>query len=160
MVFPIGAAVLYLLFTGQLFSARTWKRLHPISGIVIVLLIAAPWHVLATLRNPPYFAWTLQSRPGEYHGFLWFFFINEQLLRFLGTRYPPDYNTVPRWAFWLLHLVWLFPWSVYFPAVAKLNYRPVDRAGRARLTVMKESGGKLLLSNLPASNTGTAGAAD
>ncbi len=136
MVFPVGAAILYLLFTRQLFSWRTWKRLHPISGMVIILLIAAPWHVLATLRNPPYFAWTLESRPGEYHGFLWFFFINEQLLRFLGTRYPHDYNTVPRWAFWLFHLVWLFPWSVYFPAAAKLSYRPVDRAGRTRLLAL------------------------
>ncbi len=136
MVFPLGAAILYLLFTRQLFSVRTWKRLHPISGIVIILLIAAPWHVLATLRNPPYFVWTLQSRPGEYHGFLWFFFINEQLLRFLGTRYPHDYNTVPRWAFWLFHFVWLFPWSVYFPAAARLSYKPVDRAGRARLLAL------------------------
>ena len=57
--------------------------------------------------------------PGEYHGFLWFFFINEQLLRFLNLRYPRDYNTVPRLYFWLFHLVWLFPWSVYFPAVAQ-----------------------------------------
>ena len=136
IVFPIGGALLYLLFTRQLFSWRTWKRLYPISGLAIILLIAAPWHVLATLRNPPYFVWTLQSRPGEYHGFLWFFFINEQLLRFLGTRYPHDYNTVPRWAFWLFHLVWLFPWSVYFPAAVKLSYKPVDRAGRTRLLAL------------------------
>jgi hypothetical protein len=47
-----------------------------------VLLIAAPWHILATLRNPPYFDFTMRSAPGEYHGFLWFYFINEQLLRF------------------------------------------------------------------------------
>ena len=87
-----------------------------------MLLIAAPWHILATLRNPPYFAFTLHSGPGEYHGFLWFFFINEQLLRFLNLRYPRDYNTVPRLYFWLLHLAWLFPWSVYFPAVAKLSF--------------------------------------
>jgi hypothetical protein len=102
--------------------------LHPFSGALIVLLIAAPWHILATLRNPPYFAFTLHSGPGEYHGFLWFFFINEQLLRFLNLRYPRDYNTVPRLYFWLLHLAWLFPWSVYFPAIAKLSFKPTDRA--------------------------------
>ena len=99
----------------------------------MALVIAAPWHILATLRNPPYIAWTLHSGPGEYHGFLWFFFINEQVLRFLNLRYPRDYNTVPRFWFWALHLVWLFPWSMYLPAVAKLSYRPVDRAGRTRL---------------------------
>ena len=61
-----------------------WKRLRPLSGLAIMLLIAAPWHILATLRNPPYFSFTMKSIPGEYHGFLWFFFINEQLLRFLN----------------------------------------------------------------------------
>ena len=45
-------------------------------------------------------------------------------------RYPRDYDTVPRLYFWLFHLLWLFPWSVYFPAVAKLNFRPTDRAGK------------------------------
>ncbi|MGC2110265.1 MAG: hypothetical protein WA655_12165, partial [Candidatus Korobacteraceae bacterium] len=65
-----------------------------------------------------------------------FFFINEQLLRFLNLRYPRDYNTVPRLWFWLFHLVWLFPWSVYFPVVAKLSYRPLDRAGRTRLLAL------------------------
>lgn len=133
VVFPIGAAMVFLLSTQQLFSWSTWRRLRPISGTAILLLIAAPWHILATLRNPPYFAWTLKSLPGHYHGFLWFYFINEQLLRFLNLRYPRDYDTVPRIWFWLFHLIWLFPWSVYLPAVARLSFRPTDRAGRARL---------------------------
>jgi 4-amino-4-deoxy-L-arabinose transferase-like glycosyltransferase len=136
IVFPIGAAVVYLLCTRQLFSWAAWKRLRPLSGIALLLLIAAPWHILATLRNPPYFAWTMKSLPGHYHGFLWFYFINEQLLRFLNLRYPRDYDTVPRLWFWLFHLVWLFPWSVYLPAVAKLNFKPNSRAGRARLLTL------------------------
>ena len=136
VVFPCAAAIIYLLCTRELFFKETWKRLHVSSGTAIVLLIAAPWHVLATLRNPPYFAFTLHSGPGQYHGFLWFYFINEQLLRFLNLRYPRDYNTVPRLYFWLLHLVWLFPWSVYFPAIAKLSFKPVDRAGRTRLLAL------------------------
>ena len=136
VVFPIAAAILFLLATGQFFSWRTWKKMHPISGTVLMLLIAVPWHVLATLRNPPYFAWTLKSMPGHFHGFLWFFFINEQLLRFLNLRYPRDYDTVPRIWFWLFHLIWLFPWSVYLPAVAKLSFKPRDRAGRTRLLAL------------------------
>jgi hypothetical protein len=136
VVFPIGAAAIYLLCTRQLFSARVWKRLHPFSGLAIILLIAAPWHILATLRNPPYFSFTMRSVPGEYHGFFWFFFINEQLLRFLNLRYPRDYNTVPRLYFWLLNLVWLFPWSVYLPAASRLSYRPIDRAGKTRLLAL------------------------
>jgi 4-amino-4-deoxy-L-arabinose transferase-like glycosyltransferase len=138
VLFPLAAGAIYLGITGQLFSRAAWRRLRPFSGLAIVLLIAAPWHILATLRNPPYFAFTLHSGPGEYHGFLWFFFINEQLLRFLNLRYPRDYNTVPRLYFWLLHLVWLFPWSVYFPAVARLSFKvkPNDRAGRTRLLAL------------------------
>src|SRR5215469_10909309 len=135
-VFPLAAGLIYLAVTRQLFDARTWKRLRPLAGTIIILAVAAPWHVLATLRNPPYVDFTLQSVPGEYHGFLWFFFINEQLLRFLNLRYPRDYNTVPRLYFWLFHLAWLFPWSVYFPATIKQSYRPVDRAGRTRLLAL------------------------
>ncbi|MGD0046746.1 MAG: glycosyltransferase family 39 protein [Bryobacteraceae bacterium] len=136
VLFPVAAALIYLGLSGQLFSRAVWKRLHPFSGAAVALVIAAPWHVLATLRNPPYFDFTLRSLPGQYHGFLWFYFMNEQVLRFLNLRYPRDYDTVPLVYFWLFHLLWLFPWSVYFPAVAKLRFRPVDRAGRARLLAL------------------------
>jgi 4-amino-4-deoxy-L-arabinose transferase-like glycosyltransferase len=136
IVFPLGAALVYLVCTRRAFSWTSWRRLYPFSGTVLMLLIAVPWHVMATLRNPPTFAFTLHSDPSQYHGFLWFYFINEQLLRFLNLRYPQDYSTVPRVWFWLFHFVWLFPWSVYFPAAVKLSYRAVDRAGRTRLLAL------------------------
>jgi 4-amino-4-deoxy-L-arabinose transferase-like glycosyltransferase len=139
-LFPVAAGLIYLGVTRELFALRTWKRLRPFGGLIIVLAVALPWHVLATLRNPPHFAFTLTSGPGRYHGFLWFFLINEQLLRFLNLRFPRDYNTVPRLYFWLLHVVWLFPWSVYFPSVAKLSFAPVDRAGRTRVLALCWSG--------------------
>jgi 4-amino-4-deoxy-L-arabinose transferase-like glycosyltransferase len=144
VVVPIGAGLVYLAITRQLFSRDTWRKLRPISTILIFLLIAAPWHVLATLRMPPYFNFSMHSGPGEYHGFFWFYFINEHLLRFLNLRYPRDYNTVPRLAFWLLNLLWLFPWSAYLPAAAKLSYNPVDRAGRTRLLALCWAGFLLL----------------
>jgi hypothetical protein len=128
--------LIYLWLTKQIFEARVWKALHPFSGLAVALAIAAPWHTLATLRNPPYFDFTMHSEPGQYHGFLWFYFINEQLLRFLNLRYPRDYDTVPRLYFWLFHLLWLFPWSVYLPAVAKLNFKPSDQAGKMRLLAL------------------------
>jgi hypothetical protein len=136
LVVPGGGVFVYLLLTKQLFSREMWKRLHVLSGALIFLLIALPWHVLATLRMPPYLNFTMHSGPGEYHGFFWFYFMNEHVLRFLNLRYPRDYNTVPRLAFWLLHFVWLFPWSVYFPAVAKESFKPVDRAGKTRLLAL------------------------
>jgi 4-amino-4-deoxy-L-arabinose transferase-like glycosyltransferase len=136
IVFPAAAAVLYLAITRQLFLRKTWRRMHPVTGMALFLAIALPWHVLATIRNPPYFDLTMHSERGSYHGFFWFYFVNEHLLRYLGRRYPRDYNTVPRLYFWLFHLIWLFPWSVYLPAVAKLNFKPADRAGRTRLLAL------------------------
>lgn len=136
IVIPLGGFLAYLSVTRQLFQGSIWRKLHLFRGAVIILLIAAPWHILATLRMPPYFNFSLHSGPGEYHGFFWFYFINEHVLRFLNLRYPRDYNTVPRVAFWALHLLWLFPWSVYLPAAARLPYRPVDRAGQTRLQAL------------------------
>ena len=136
LVFPVGSGLVYLAVTGQLFNRKILRALRPWSGIAVMLLIAAPWHILAVVRNPPIFEFTMRSAPGEYHGFLWFYFINEQLLRFLNMRYPRDYDTVPRLYFWLFHLLWLFPWSLYLPAVPKLGFRPVDRAGRTRLLAL------------------------
>ena len=132
-VFPIGGGLVYLAASRQLLRRGTWRRLRPFSGALIVLAIAAPWHILAILRNPPYFYFSMRSVSGEYHGFFWFYFFNEHLLRFLNLRYPRDYNTVPRVYFWLFHLLWLFPFSAYFPAAARLGFRPADRAGRMRL---------------------------
>ena len=136
---PVGGGILYLIATRQFLLRRTWHRLRPVSGLIVMFAVAAPWHILAAIRNPPLWAWTFKSGPGMYHGFLWFYFINEQVLRFLNLRYPHDYDTFPRLYFWLCHLVWLFPWSVYFPAVFKLAYRPKgpeDRAAQTHLLAL------------------------
>ena len=136
VVFPVLAGIAYMALTRQLFSIRSWRRLTLGTAIAIALAIAVPWHVLATLRNPPYFAFSMHSAPGEYRGFFWFYFFNEHLLRFLNLRYPRDYNTVPRLWFWLLNLVWLFPWSVYLSAIPRLSFRPASRAERTRLMAL------------------------
>jgi 4-amino-4-deoxy-L-arabinose transferase-like glycosyltransferase len=130
-VFPIGAGLVYIVLTKS-----DWRRLKPVSGLAIIAAIAGPWHVLATLRNPPYLDYTMHSGPGEYRGFFWFYFFNEHILRFLNLRYPRDYNTVPRALFWLFHLVWLFPWAGFLPDLVKLKYRGDGRAERTRLLAL------------------------
>lgn len=107
LAFPGGAAVLYLAVTGEW---RRWREFRVISGIALFLLIAAPWHILAGLRN---------TGGAGGHGFFWFYFVNEHFLRFLGRRYPRDYNKLPWALYWSLHLVWLFPWSLYVPAAVR-----------------------------------------
>jgi 4-amino-4-deoxy-L-arabinose transferase-like glycosyltransferase len=116
-VFFMMAAVPYLLLTGDW---RRWRRFNLPTGILLFLAIAAPWHILAGLRNPGA-GHPIGNIPtqGNVHGFFYFYFINEQVLRFLGKRYPIDYNKLPFALYWSLHLVWLFPWSIYLPVVVR-----------------------------------------
>ncbi len=135
-VFPAAIILIYLLVTRSAGILDRVRHLRPLAGLLLVLLVAAPWHVLATLRNPPFFDWTMHSAPGEYHGFFWFYFLNEHVFRFLNMRYPRDYNTVPRAWFWLLHFAWLFPWSATLVPAFRQSCTPVDRDGRTRLLAL------------------------
>src|SRR5450755_1736225 len=103
LVFPIGTIGLYLLLTRNL---RHMAKLRIFSSTVVFFVLAAPWHILAALRNPA---------QGQARGFLWFYFINEHVMRFLGKRVPPGYDTVPLGIFWGLLLAWLLPWSAFLP---------------------------------------------
>jgi 4-amino-4-deoxy-L-arabinose transferase-like glycosyltransferase len=111
-VFPMGTLIVFGLVRREM----PW-RLWSWPGVVLFFAVALPWHILATLRNPPYLDFTMHAEEGTYRGFFWFYFFNEHILRFLNLRWPRDYNTVPRPLFWVLHLAWFFPWSVYFPAI-------------------------------------------
>lgn len=120
IVFPGGVLFAFVLLTNG------WKRLwrmRPISGVLLFLVIAIPWHALAIWRNDKFF---------------WFYIINEHFLRYLGKRYPVDYDTVPLVSFWLLHLAWLFPFSVFLPLAAqqmRTLWRPIERTDQLRLFV-------------------------
>jgi 4-amino-4-deoxy-L-arabinose transferase-like glycosyltransferase len=115
-VFFAAATVPYLVLTG---TWRRWRELRPLTGLLLFLAIAAPWHILAGLRNPDqgHPVGNIPS-PGNVHGFFYFYFLNEHLFRFLGTRYPHDYSKLPGYLYWTLHLVWLAPWSVFAPILA------------------------------------------
>ncbi len=103
LVFPVGAIGLYLLLTGNL---RHLLKLRIVSSTLVFLAIAAPWHILAAIRNPT---------QGSVRGFLWFYFVNEHLMRFLNKRVPAGYDTVPLLIFWGLLLAWLLPWAAFLP---------------------------------------------
>jgi 4-amino-4-deoxy-L-arabinose transferase-like glycosyltransferase len=86
-----------------------------ISSTLVLLAIAAPWHIAAAIENPA---------AGQSRGFLWFYFVNEHFLRYLGKRIPHDYDTVPLLVFWGLMFLWLFPWSAFLlQSLAKVPHR-------------------------------------
>ena len=127
LVFPLGIVLLYLLLTrGWQGTLHRLRQLHPLAGLATFLVIAAPWHLLIALANPTQghpgslsFTQGHWSVPlptdGKVHGWAWFYFVNEQLLRYLNLRVPRDYDTVPLALFWGLLLIWLMPWSVFLP---------------------------------------------
>ena len=128
LVFPVAVIGLYLILTGNL---RHLLRLRLFSSTLVLLAIAAPWHILASIRNPD---------QGSVRGFLWFYFINEQFLRYLNKRVPRDYDTVPFLIFWGLIFLWLMPWVAFLPQAFKkvpARFRQwregLDRASSANL---------------------------
>jgi 4-amino-4-deoxy-L-arabinose transferase-like glycosyltransferase len=119
LVFPFAAIAFYLIITNNL---RHLLKLRIFSSSLLFLAIAAPWHVLAALRNPG---------QGAVRGFLWFYFVNEQFLRYMNKRVPAGYDTVPLFIFWALLLVWLVPWAVFLPqALLEVPRKLRDLRGR------------------------------
>ena len=107
LVLPLASIVIYLLLTRNL---RHILKMRLLSSTLVFLAIAAPWHILAALRNPS---------QGAVKGFLWFYFVNEQFNRYLGKRVPPGYDTVPLLIFWGLTILWLAPWMIFLPQALK-----------------------------------------
>jgi 4-amino-4-deoxy-L-arabinose transferase-like glycosyltransferase len=111
-----GASV--LLFFVRVGGWEKLKRAHVLLGSLLFLGLAAPWHILAALRNP---------------GFLWWYFVNEQFLRFISHREPLDYTSLSRGVFVSSILVWLFPWTAFIPALFHVGAfrRKADPAAHA-----------------------------
>ena len=130
LVFPVLVILPFLAVTGNL---RKLRKMRLVSSTVLFLIVAAPWHVLAAIRNP--------AQPaGPEKGFLWFYFVNEQFLRYLNKRIPYDYGKVPLWVFWGLVFLWLIPWCAFLiPALKEIPRRvrswqeSLDARGRANL---------------------------
>jgi 4-amino-4-deoxy-L-arabinose transferase-like glycosyltransferase len=111
LVFPIGFVLLYLATTRQL---GLLFRLHLLPSALLFVTLAAPWHILAALRNP---AISLPAGLGlpATGGWAWFYLYNEHIARFLSRRIPHDYGLTPVWLFWLYLALWIMPWTVFLP---------------------------------------------
>jgi 4-amino-4-deoxy-L-arabinose transferase-like glycosyltransferase len=146
IVFPILIVLAHLALTRRKLHSVVKRigQLHPISSTIVFLAIAAPWHILIALANPTqghpgnlaftHGHWSvLLPTDGNVHGWLWFYFVNEQLLRYLNLRVPRDYDTVPLILFWGLLLIWLMPWSAFL--IRALSTIPFRKALRSRVSI-------------------------
>ncbi len=113
-VFPVGIIFCFLLATDGL---KKWRQLPLISSAIVFLLVALPWHIAAIF-----------SGRGIFGGFFWFYFINEQIFRALGWRYPADYEAVPLWLWLAENIAWFFPWIAFLPS----GIREIPRISRWR----------------------------
>ena len=106
-----GAALLTYTLLER--DARTWGRLHLMSGVPLFLLLAAPWFVLVSLRNP--------SFPG-------FFFVHEHFTRFLTTVHQ---RVEPWWYFLPLLLLGVLPWLGPFVRACRAGWADPGLGGGA-----------------------------
>jgi hypothetical protein len=109
-VFPLGIVVVFFLLSRK---RPQWRTLHVLPGFLLFSLLAVPWHWLAAIQNK---------------GFLEFFFVGEQFMRFLGKH--ETVGSVPLAVFWALILVWFFPWTAFLPAAFARARKNQDESQR------------------------------
>ncbi len=97
-----------------------WKAIFPLYvslGIPVFLLVAVPWHVLAARATPAqensagFFS---TNKDGQ--GFLWYYFMRQQVLRYLTSV---DRREEPFWFFFAVLPAGFFPWVTFLPQALK-----------------------------------------
>lgn len=115
ILLPLLILLSYAAMTGD------WARLRPMRnfvGILLFLVIAAPWHIMIAMRH---------------HEWSWFYLINEHVLRFIGQRQPKDYATGKFYTPLLGTIVLILPWCIFLPGALAQAGSQLRRA-RQRLT--------------------------
>jgi len=112
LVFPLLIVVLY---AWQLREKRLLSLFASPGGLILLALLLVPWLVGSELANP---------------GFIKFQIVNEQILRFLGQRQPPDINSFSLPGFWLFLSIWLMPYTPLLPEALWRFWGATDAAAR------------------------------
>jgi 4-amino-4-deoxy-L-arabinose transferase-like glycosyltransferase len=119
-LFPLLVLVVHGLLSRSVDSLR---GIRSVWGILLFCLLTVPWHLTI--------GW-------QHEGFLWHYFVNEHVLRFLGQRHPLDFIPLPLPIFFLVLFLWLLPWSPY---LALALPRPSSVLGKS---LPREAAGHLL----------------
>ena len=121
-----------LAFPLLILAGFAWFRRQP--HLLTLALDPRGWLVFLVLTLP-WFVAIEQAHPG----FLRHHIVNEQILRFLGRREPPDINPFPLLGFWLFLFIWLLPWGLLLPQALYRFWRKTawpDHARRGRLLLL------------------------
>jgi 4-amino-4-deoxy-L-arabinose transferase-like glycosyltransferase len=97
VVFP---GLIALLYAWQRREHRLLALVFSPGGLALAAGLLVAWGVAAERANP---------------GYLQFQIVNEQIMRFLGRRHPPDVNSFTITGFYLFLGIWLMPWSFILP---------------------------------------------
>jgi len=90
LVLPAGSVLIYSLWQRDW---QLWRHLHLFKGLMILLLVSAPWFVMVSLRNPEFFS---------------FFFIHEHFDRYTTNV---NHHEAPFYYFALIFFAGALPWS-------------------------------------------------
>lgn len=102
----IGILIPAMAIGAWIIILNEWRMLRMMylpTGLVLFLLISAPWHILVGRANPEFFN---------------FYFVHEHFVRYL-TKVHNRYQ--PFWYFIPIVIVGLFPWSVYLVQAVTYN---------------------------------------
>jgi 4-amino-4-deoxy-L-arabinose transferase-like glycosyltransferase len=122
---PAATALLFLALTRNLRHVARW---HPLSGVLLFLLIAAPWHIAAGIANPSEGAPVNTPTAGQVHGLYWDYFVNRNFLWYLHHGQPAGFDSLPILLFLAYAIVWLLPWTAFL--VRALAFVPIRKAAR------------------------------
>jgi len=108
LIFPLMIIGSWILLLNQW---RLLKECYLLSGFIIILLVAAPWHVLVQLHNPEFFN---------------FYFIDQHFLRYLTKT---SGRNKPFWFFIAVFMGGLLPWLCFLPQAIKNSF-PLKHNGK------------------------------
>lgn len=111
-------------------------KVHLIKGCILFLIIVTPWYILAQQANPD---------------FLHFFFITQQVSRFLSTA--TFNNPTPFWFYLPIVLIGFFPWSIFlFPSI-RMTIRNIKQVHPVSLYLLLWVGIVFVFFSIPHSKT-------
>lgn len=97
-IFPIAIIGLFLIITRNL---KRLLEMDLILGPLLFLVIAGPWYVLVSIRNPEY---------------PYYFFVVEHIHRFATSKF---HRMKPFWYYFAIVFGGLLPWIVFLPSAVR-----------------------------------------